>query len=215
MSCTNYDYRFKYILVGDPEVGKSCLTAQFIEGRFCNNSAMTIGVDSGSRYIAVGNKQVKIDISDTAGQEQFRSITRSFYRGAAGALLVYDISRRDTLDHVTHWLEDMRQTADNPKMTIMLVGNKCDLDRERRQVSYEEGAKFARDHGLAFLETSAKTAQNVEDAFLRTAEKIHENIQNGVYDLDGEMKGVSVGRAPPGSFQLGQREHRRGGCCGR
>jgi Ras-related protein Rab-2A len=96
-----------------------------------------------------------------AGQESFRSITRSYYRGAAGALLVYDITRRETFNHLASWLEDARQHA-NANMTIMLVGNKSDLSH-RRAVSYEEGEQFAKEHGLIFMEASAKTAQNVEE----------------------------------------------------
>ncbi|KAF4739581.1 Ras- protein Rab-2A, partial [Perkinsus olseni] len=108
---------------------------------------------------------------------------RSYYRGATGALLVYDISRRDTFNHLTRWLEEARQNS-NPNMVIMLIGNKCDL--ERREVSYEEGAQFAKENNLIFLEASAKTAQNVEEAFLQTARKIYENILAGVYDLSNE-----------------------------
>uniref|UniRef100_A0A5F9CKF3 RAB2A, member RAS oncogene family n=1 Tax=Oryctolagus cuniculus TaxID=9986 RepID=A0A5F9CKF3_RABIT len=96
-----------------------------------------------------------------AGQESFRSITRSYYRGAAGALLVYDITRRDTFNHLTTWLEDARQHS-NSNMVIMLIGNKSDLE-SRREVKKEEGEAFAREHGLIFMETSAKTSSNVEE----------------------------------------------------
>ena len=95
-----------------------------------------------------------------AGQESFRSITRSYYRDAAGALLVYDITRRDSFLHLTRWLEEAKQNG-NPSMTIMLIGNKSDLDH-RRAVSTKEGEEFAQKNGLVFLETSAKTASNVE-----------------------------------------------------
>ena len=94
---------------------------------------MTIGVEFGARLVHVEGKQIKLQIWDTAGQESFRSITRSYYRGAAGALLVYDIARRETFEHLASWLEDARQHA-NPNMTIMLVGNKADLN-QRRAVS--------------------------------------------------------------------------------
>lgn len=95
-----------------------------------------------------------------AGQESFRSITRSYYRDAAGALLVYDITRRESFNHLTRWLEEARQNG-NPNMTIMLIGNKNDLEH-RRAVSTKEGESFAQENGLVFLETSAKTANNVE-----------------------------------------------------
>lgn len=111
--------------------------------------------------ITIEQKQVKLQIWDTAGQESFRSITRSYYRGAAGALLVYDITRRETFDHLSSWLEDARQHA-STNMVIMLIGNKSDLE-SRREVRREEGEAFAREHGLVFMETSAKTAANVEE----------------------------------------------------
>eukprot|EP01071_Lankesteria_metandrocarpae_P000974 Lankesteria_metandrocarpae@DN1162_c0_g1_i1.p1 len=185
-----YHYLFKYIIIGDTGVGKSCLLLQFTDKRFRIDHDLTIGVEFGARMLDVCGKQVKLQIWDTAGQESFRSITRSYYRGAAGALLVYDITRRDTFNHLSRWLEEVRQYA-NPHMTIMLIGNKCDL--ERREVLTEEGAQFARQHGLIFLETSAKTAQNVEEAFVYTGRNIYENIESGVFDLSQETFGVKYG----------------------
>lgn len=99
---------------------------QFTDKRFQPVHDLTIGVEFGARMINIDGKQIKLQIWDTAGQESFRSITRSYYRGAAGALLVYDITRRETFDHLASWLEDARQHA-NPNMTIMLIGNKADL----------------------------------------------------------------------------------------
>ena len=142
-------------------------------------------------------KNIKLQIWDTAGQESFKSITRSYYRGAAGALLVYDITRRDTFTHLTRWLEEVKQNG-NPDMVIMLIGNKSDLD-SRRQVSTSEGESFAKDHGLIFMETSAKTAHNVEESFIETSAIIHENIERGVYDLSNDKSGIRVGNE---SYQI-------------
>lgn len=142
-------------------MGKSCLLLQFTDKRFQPVHDLTIGVEFGARMINIENKQIKLQIWDTAGQESFRSITRSYYRGAAGALLVYDITRRDTFNHLTRWLEEARQNS-NSNMAIMLIGNKSDLEH-RRAVSFKEGEQFAKENGLIFLETSAKTAANVED----------------------------------------------------
>lgn len=108
-------------------VGKSCLLLQFTDKRFQPVHDLTIGVEFGARMVTVGGSQnIKLQIWDTAGQESFRSITRSYYRGAAGALLVYDITRRETFHHLSAWLEDAREHA-NPNMTVMLIGNKSDL----------------------------------------------------------------------------------------
>ena len=171
-------------------VGKSCLLLQFTDKRFQHVHDLTIGVEFGSRMVSINDRQIKLQIWDTAGQESFRSITRSYYRGAAGALLVYDITRRDTFEHLSSWLEDARQHA-NPNMTIMLIGNKSDV-AHKRAVSREEGEEFAREHGLVFLETSAKTSDNVEEAFINTASVICEKIDDGL-DVSNESHGIKVG----------------------
>ncbi|PPS17963.1 hypothetical protein GOBAR_AA02592 [Gossypium barbadense] len=144
----SYDYLFKYIIIGDTGVGKSCLLLQFTDKRFQPVHDLTIGVEFGARMVTIDGRPIKLQIWDTAGQESFRSITRSYYRGAAGALLVYDITRRETFNHLASWLEDARQHA-NPNMTIMLIGNKSDLSH-RRAVSKEEGEQFAKENGPFF-----------------------------------------------------------------
>lgn len=142
--------------------------------------------------VTVAGQNIKLQVWDTAGQESFRSITRSYYRGAAGALLVYDITRRETFNHLSAWLEDAREHA-NPNMTVMLIGNKSDLS-SKRAVSVEEGQQFAAEHGLIFLETSAKTAEHVEEAFLATAENIYQKIVRGEFDVTNETYGIKIGR---------------------
>lgn len=174
---------------------------------------LTIGVEFGARMVTIDGQPVKLQIWDTAGQESFRSITRSYYRGAAGALLVYDITRRETFHHLASWLEDARQHA-NPNMAITLVGNKCDL-AHRRAVSKEEGEQFAKENGLLFMEASARTAQSVEEAFTKTAANILEKIQEGVIDASDETCGIKRGAARPAGFP-GPRDGsvtQRSGCC--
>jgi Ras-related protein Rab-2A len=185
---------------------------QFTDKRYRPDHDLTIGVEFGARLIQIEDKSVKLQIWDTAGQESFRSITRSYYRGATGALLVYDISRRETFNHLSRWLDEARQNA-NPHMVIMLIGNKADLDT--REVSFEEGARFADENGLIFLETSAKTALNVEEAFLQTTKKIYSGIQAGVYDLSNEKHGIKVGINRPGESVLAQNNgtQNNGWCC--
>jgi Ras-related protein Rab-2A len=211
-----YAFMFKYIIVGDTSVGKSCLLLNFTDKRFRADHDVTIGVEFGSRSVVVDGKNIKIQIWDTAGQESFRSITRAYYRGATGALLVYDVSRRATFNHLTQWLEDVRKHVDG-KTVIALIGNKSDLPR--REVQFAEGEQFAKDNGLTFVETSAKTSENVEEAFLKTARVIYDNIKNGVYDLASQANGIKVGMpnsAPAGGISgedLKEKSGARVRCC--
>jgi len=191
-----YEYIFKYIIIGDMGVGKSCLLHQFTESKFVPDSPHTIGVEFGTRIVEVMGKKIKLQIWDTAGQERFRAVTRSYYRGAAGALLVYDISRRTTYNHLTSWLTDARNLT-NPNTVIMLIGNKKDLSAQR-DVTYEEASAFAEENGLIFLEASAKTGENVDEAFLKTASLIFQNVQDGSVDISGSEGGVTKRSAVPG-----------------
>jgi len=161
----SYDFLFKFLVIGSAGTGKSCLLHQFIENKFKQESNHTIGVEFGSKVINVGGRSVKLQIWDTAGQERFRAVTRSYYRGAAGALLVYDITSRETFNALANWLMDARTLA-SPNIVILMVGNKKDLDADR-EVTFLEASRFAQENDLMFLETSALTGENVEEAFFK------------------------------------------------
>ncbi|KAG6010993.1 hypothetical protein E4U21_000020 [Claviceps maximensis] len=141
----------------------------------------------------VPQKHMKLSLWDTAGQETYKSVTRSYFRGASGALLVFDLSRKQTFQHVTDWLNDLRQIAE-PDIVVVLVGNKADLthqDDNKREVTRQEAEEWARRNGvMEYVETSAKSGENVENAFMRVAERIYQNIQAGKYDLNDRRSGV-------------------------
>jgi len=200
-------YKFKFIVVGDSGVGKSCLLLRFTDKRFRLDHDVTIGVEFGSRSVDVSGSLVKLQIWDTAGQESFRSITRAYFRGAAGALLVYDISRRETFKHLGRWLEEVLANS-NSTTKITIVGNKSDV--ARREVSFQEASDFAKEHGLRFLETSAYTADNVDQAFIGMAKDIHENIQKGVYDLSSNTHGITLGMPSHLLNPASQKDGRKG-----
>jgi len=183
---------FKYILIGPTAVGKSCILLQFTENQFSGDHEITIGVEFGTYLTNIEGQPVKLQIWDTCGQESFRSITRSYYRGAQGVLLVYDVTNRETFKHLDSWFEECTQSGDE-NVTLVLVGNKCDLE-SKREVSYEEGKKFADDHNILFIEASAKTAFNVEEAFIKTSKIIYDKYKKGEVKLDnGEsIKGASM-----------------------
>lgn len=177
-----YDYLFKFIVIGDAAAGKSCLLHRFIENKFKHNSTHTIGVEFGSKIVEVGGKKVKLQIWDTAGQERFRSVTKSYYRGAAGAVLVYDITNRESYNHITQWLNDARTLA-SPDIVVVLVGNKTDL-QEEREVTFMEASRFAQENEIMFLETSALSGDNVEEVFMKNARTILSKIVSGLLDPD-------------------------------
>ncbi|KAJ6571176.1 ras family-domain-containing protein [Mycena capillaripes] len=160
---SNYDYLFKVVLIGDSGVGKSNLVSRFTHNEFHLESKSTIGVEFAARSIDVDGRTVKAQIWDTAGQERYRAITSAYYRGAAGALLVYDIAKHATYVNATRWLKELRDHADS-NIVIMLVGNKSDL-KHLRAVPTDEAKAFATENGLSFMETSALDASNVDGAF--------------------------------------------------
>lgn len=188
-----YDFLFKFLIIGSAGTGKSCLLHQFIENKFRQDSSHTIGVEFGSKVVNVGGKFVKLQIWDTAGQERFRSVTRSYYRGAAGALLVYDITSRESFNALGNWLSDAR-TLSSPNIVIVLVGNKKDLEAER-EVTFLEASRFAQENDLMFLETSALTSENVEETFLKCARNILAKIESGEMDPERLGSGIQYGNA--------------------
>jgi len=190
-----FDYLFKFIVIGDANTGKSCLLHRFISSKFKDDSQHTIGVEFGSKIVDIGGKTVKLQIWDTAGQDRFRAVTRSYYRGAAGALLVYDVTQRDSYNHISTWLNDARTMA-NADISLILVGNKTDLAADR-QVTFLEASKFAQESGITFLETSALTGDNVEEVFLMCARSILTRIENGTLDPTKVGSGVQVGEMSP------------------
>uniref|UniRef100_A0A1I8F1J2 CBFD_NFYB_HMF domain-containing protein n=1 Tax=Macrostomum lignano TaxID=282301 RepID=A0A1I8F1J2_9PLAT len=184
----------------DAGTGKSCLLHQFLERKFKADSSHTIGVEFGSKVIDVNGRTVKLQVMlraiwDTAGQERFKSVTRSYYRGAAGALLVYDVTSRDSYNALSNWLSDARSLA-SPNIAIVMIGNKRDLDADR-EVTLMEASQFAQQNCLLFLETSAKTGENVEDAFGHCARAILSKIESG--EVDPERLGSGV-QFTAGSF---------------
>lgn len=163
-------------------------------------------------------KHMKLSLWDTAGQETYKSVTRSYFRGASGALLVFDLSRKATFQHATDWLNDLRQIAE-PDIVIVLVGNKADLTQQednKREVTREEAEEWAKRNGiLEYVETSAKSGENVEKAFMRVSERIYQNIQAGRYNLNDRRSGVK-GPGAGGSRQVrltADASKSGGGCC--
>eukprot|EP00928_Gymnodinium_smaydae_P016799 TRINITY_DN16357_c0_g4_i1.p1 TRINITY_DN16357_c0_g4~~TRINITY_DN16357_c0_g4_i1.p1 ORF type:complete len:232 (+),score=42.44 TRINITY_DN16357_c0_g4_i1:158-853(+) len=163
-----YDQLCKVVLVGDVSVGKTHLLSRYMKDSLPQAPAATIGVEFATRTVKLSDGcTVKAQIWDTAGQERYRAITRAHYRRAAGAVLVYDVTRHDTFRNCEKWVEEVREGA-STNVVMMLVGNKIDLvarDPSSRQVYKDNAGEFARKHGLLFSEASAVTAENVQNLF--------------------------------------------------
>jgi len=204
----NYDYIQKFCIVGNASVGKSSILVQLTDKRFLGSSSEpTIGVEFGSRLIDLEDgRKIKLQIWDTAGQESFRAVTRSYYRGAEGCLLVFDVLNRRSFADLTIWLEDLRQWAEE-EVVIILVGNKVDTE-EGREVTTEEASAWAAEHSMDYVETSAKTGQGIEAAFEKTALRIHQRLLLNKEEL-ARKRNKKRGSFP--SLQSGNA--RAGGCC--
>jgi len=170
MAKKTYDLLFKLLLIGDSGVGKTCILFRFSDDAFNTTFISTIGIDFKIKTIELKGKKIKLQIWDTAGQERFHTITTSYYRGAMGIMLVYDITNLRSFENIAKWLRntDEHATEDVEKM---ILGNKCDMESSRL-VSKDQGAAIARDHGVRFMETSAKANINIDAAFMELAEAI-------------------------------------------
>ncbi|KAJ9565405.1 hypothetical protein OSB04_001371 [Centaurea solstitialis] len=168
------DYVFKVVLIGDSTVGKSQLLARFAKNEFDVRSKATIGFESQSKTVPVDQEMIMAHIWDIGGQERYHAVTKAYYKGAVGALLVYDITKRRSFDHMTRRLEELRRHADKD-IVIMLIGNKCDL-ASSRAVPVEDAQEFAKRENLCFMETSALEGTYVISAFLTALTKIYRII---------------------------------------
>ena len=161
---------------------------QFTQNEFEVSKEPTVGVEFGNKIVDVDGQSTKLQIWDTAGQEQFKSITRSYYRAVAGALLVYDVTNQQSFDNVKVWLEEARANA-NPELVILLCGNKVDI-ADKRVVSTDRGKSLAELNGIMFMETSAMKKVNIDMIFISIAREIRNKIDNGKIDTTVEDFGV-------------------------
>ena len=176
MSEEEYDMILKIVLIGDSSVGKTNLMNKYIKNEFREDTKATVGVEFGSKVYVIENHRIKAQIWDTAGQERYRSIANTYYKGAKGAFIVYDITRKETFDSVDRWANDLKTECDK-NITIILIGNKNDLENQR-QVTKEQGEEKAKAFQLGFFEMSALTGDNLEKGFNALISEIYENNKN-------------------------------------
>lgn len=188
---SDFDYLLKYIIVGDSGVGKSCILYQFISKIYKKDLEPTIGIEFATKTLKINKKTIRLQIWDSAGQENYRSITRSYYRNTIVAFLVYDITKINSFENIKNWLDEI-STFSNKNIYLVLVGNKLDL-KEKRVVTKKEAKKFAKEFKMDFFEVSAKSGEFVDDCFEKTTKKILEDCEAGIIDPFDEILGVKVG----------------------
>ena len=188
MEDDNYEMMFKVVIVGDSFVGKTNIMSKYLKNEFHEDSKATVGVEFGSRQFNIEGHVIKAQIWDTAGQERYKAITSAYYKGAKGAFVVYDITRKESFDNVTKWAEQLKSSADK-NLTIIIIGNKVDLE-DQRQIKAEEGQNKANELESAFIETSASSGTNLDKAFEMMINEVYkkcheEMLAEGDIEIEG------------------------------
>ena len=186
----DFDYLLKFIVIGDSSVGKSNIISRYKENKFDEKGQPSIGVQFIAKNVVIENTTFRLQVWDTAGQETFRSMTRIYYKNSSCAFIVYDITEKESFNHVESWISECKKIAPETVL-LVLIGNKSDLN-ESREVSYEEGLKFAEKNKMLFFETSAKNGVNIENIFKKSVENISNNIKEGKYDLTDDACGIKI-----------------------
>ena len=210
MAEEEYEMMVKVILIGDSAVGKTNIMCKYLKGEFHENSKATVGVEFGSKLFNIEGHNIKAQIWDTAGQEKYKAITGAYYKGSKGAFIVYDITRRDTFDSVDKWINDLKLTAD-PKINIILIGNKSDLG-DKREVLTEQGEEKARSFGCAFLETSALNGDNINKGFEMMISEVFKKYGNDNIEEDDDDL-VTIEKGEELNSGKDKNKDEKKGCC--
>ena len=199
------DYKLKLVVVGDSGVGKTNLIKRFANNTFNSNSKATVGVEFLSKSFKINNRIFKIEIWDTAGQERYKSITAAYYKGAKGALVVYDITSKISFENIDKWMMEIKEKS-SKDLKLMIIGNKSDL-KDARQVSNEEALRKAQDTGIALMETSALDSTNVKEAFHDLLKEMYIEISAKIAAVEESLNDNKE------ALQLETNDGKKKGCC--
>jgi len=211
---SSYELLYKVIIIGDTAVGKSNILSRYVKDEFSSNSKSTVGVELGIKFLKIKNTKTKIQIWDTAGQERYRAITSSYFKGSNGCFIVYDITNEASFNNIENWYEQIQKETSSD-LPILLVGNKCDLEDERK-VPIEKGKEKAKNLNCAFFETSALKKINIDKIFEELVNNIYEKTGGNKNDDDINIelikddKGISLN-----DDKNDEKDSKKGGCCGK
>ena len=183
-----FDIIFKIVLIGDSGVGKTNLLGRYLKKEYKEETKATVGVEFGEKKYELNGLKIKAQIWDTAGQERYKAITSMYYKGAKGALIVFDLSSKNTFQNVEKWYNEIKKTSD-PNINLILIGNKSDL-KDKRQISTEEGENKAKEMNVAYLETSALNADNVDKAFDLLIQEITKKMKKEIEEEEYEENDI-------------------------
>lgn len=176
----------KIIIIGDTNVGKTCLVRQYLQEDFSSETENTIGLEYATRDINIDSDVVNARIWDTAGQERFQSLVETYFHGTDGALIVYDICSRESFNNVQKWIDKLHKKCEEPP-AIILIGNKLDLE-SKRKVTIDEAVFFSQKEEIDYFETSAKTGENVQDVFYRIERQAYQKLKLKRMKIDDEAE---------------------------
>lgn len=196
-----FDMQIKLLTIGDSGVGKTSLLIRYANNSFSPTFITTIGIDVKMKHVEIDGKKIRLQIWDTAGQERFKTITTSYFRGAQGILMVYDVTERHTFDSILTWMRQIKKFGDQ-NVDKLLIGNKCDMDKER-DVSKAEGQALADKYGMGFVETSAKSGLGVNEAFDTIAKSVVSRL----------MKSGGYNEPSAGTVKVTKKSGNKKSCC--
>ena len=184
-------FSFKILFLGGIGVGKTCIINRYVKNIFINDQTPTIGIDYKSKIVIYNSKKIKLKIFDTSGQERFHTLTKNYYRGADGIIMVFDLKRSETFDELTYWMEEINKNCDKNKIGLILVGNKNDGNLDERKISREQGNKIAELYNFIYIETSAVTNDNIKECFDLMVKTLFEKNVNDCNNIknNNEEKG--------------------------
>ena len=202
----DYDKTCQFLLLGDTEVGKTCLINRYTNGVFREEYISTVGIDFYTKQEEINNKTVQVKLWDTAGQERFKTLTPSFLRNAEGVIIVFDVTSQDSFDNVKGWINSVKSNIGENVIPIIIVGNKIDMEN-MREISKEDGNKTASENGFKYFETSAKTGKGVDEAF--------KELVNQILDIQDKNDDEKVDERPSVKIHKDNNKdnQKKKGCC--